>query len=393
MMNPGDTLKVTIKDNTNGLLTQVDDVTTAQSGFVVASGANGFMNTNPATCAGSAFDFHAEYDTAAQANQVPWAALEGGVLAEHEIGHFEPCSSVSSPEDISPLLPSGDADTHVNQVCNGGFEGASAVGEGPCATSQTGTTCSNSTTEGPTYGGQACNGSNLCESADAFCIPLGTRPITQNAVVTSFSWPVAGCQQNQFQNGDLDYDGSPYVADWPDGSPNHPTSYRYIGPFDAVGNSYPQTQFETDVGGSENDCVAGLTGGSTGCTAPPHGAKFYPFWTMTNNQSLDGLSTSQANPCVWNFGNDIPSITTNDFSQASQYGSSSARFAGTLISAPVANPTANGTCPRLTLASVSSGPAAGTPEAPAVPLLGLAALVAFGVGWGLRGRRRQRTTA
>lgn len=39
--------------------------------------------------------FHAEYSTASQQNQVPWAALEGGVLMQQEIGHFESCNSVA----------------------------------------------------------------------------------------------------------------------------------------------------------------------------------------------------------------------------------------------------------------------------------------------------------
>ena len=95
-MNPGDTLAVTIKDTSQGLLTEVTDLTTHQSGYMVASGRNGFMNTNYKTCAGTPFNFHAEYNTAAQQNQVPWAALEGGVLMEQEIGHFEACSSVTN---------------------------------------------------------------------------------------------------------------------------------------------------------------------------------------------------------------------------------------------------------------------------------------------------------
>jgi hypothetical protein len=95
-MNPGDVLKVSISDvpdsgspDIGGLKASVTDSTTGQTGFVVASAANGFQNTSMADCSGTPFSFHAEYSTAKKANQVPWAALEGGVLMEQEIGHGE----------------------------------------------------------------------------------------------------------------------------------------------------------------------------------------------------------------------------------------------------------------------------------------------------------------
>jgi hypothetical protein len=95
----------------------------------------------------------------------------------------------------------------------------------------------------------------------------GARTISVNGTPQTASWPVAGCQDNSFQNGDLDFDGSPYAADWPDGSSSHPTSFSYIGPF-TDGHRYPQIQFETDLGASEIDCNI-ATG--AGCTAPPLG--------------------------------------------------------------------------------------------------------------------------
>jgi hypothetical protein len=69
-------------------------LTTGQTGWVTASASNGFMNTNINTCDGTPFTFHAEYSSAKQVNQVPWAALEGGVLMEQEIGHSESCTSL-----------------------------------------------------------------------------------------------------------------------------------------------------------------------------------------------------------------------------------------------------------------------------------------------------------
>jgi hypothetical protein len=71
MMNPGDVLKVTIKNVPNsgspsvgGLKAVVTDVTTGKTGYIVASAANGFQNTNMADCTGTPFSFHAEYSSA-----------------------------------------------------------------------------------------------------------------------------------------------------------------------------------------------------------------------------------------------------------------------------------------------------------------------------------------
>ena len=68
---------------------------------MTASAGNGFMNTNYKTCAGTPFTFHAEYNTAAQQNQVPWAALEGGVLMQQEIGHSEVCASLANKDPVN----------------------------------------------------------------------------------------------------------------------------------------------------------------------------------------------------------------------------------------------------------------------------------------------------
>jgi hypothetical protein len=74
-----------------------------------------------------------------------------------------------------------------------------------------------------------------------------------------------------------------------------------------------------------------------GCTAPPQGAAFYPFWSLTN-QSASGA-------CVWNFGNDIANVTTNDFGKTAQYGAPDvARFGGTLTSPVMANPSLAANC-------------------------------------------------
>jgi hypothetical protein len=368
LMNAGDTLKVSIFEvpdggspNVGGLETRIDDLTTGQSGYMIASAANGFMHTAPSNCTGTPYSFHAEYDTAKQSNQVGWAALEGGVLMEHEIGHFEPCTGLSNSD---PISQTGFSDANVKQTCNGPFDplpSTSNTGEGPCNLMTM--TCMDSTTESTTYGGAFCTmSSTSCEFADGFCIPAGSRTITVNGAMQSWSQPIAGCQDNKFQNGDLDYDGSSYIADWPDGTSNHPTSFRYLGPFDEAGNQYPQAQFETDGPGSENNCNVNSPTAST-CKVPPDGAAFYPFWSITNTQGLTGITTTPANPCVWNFGNDIAGVTTNDFSKTAQYGTASSHYGGTLISAAMSNPAIASPCPTLTESGALPVPANQTTSA------------------------------
>ena len=306
---------------------------------MTASAANGFMNTNIADCSGTPFTFHAEYSTAKQQNQVPWAALQGGVLMEQEIGHGEVCNAVANRQPaVNPSGATGYTDPNVFQTCVGGSEGRHATGEGPCA----GAICQNATTQGPN-GPVACPTNNaatgaLCEFSDGYCFPKGTRIAFINGSPVKEVSRVAECNQERTQNGDLDFEGQPYLADWPNGSRNFPTTFQYIGPFTKGGHTYPKVQFETDVGGSENLCHV-MTG--VGCTAPPIGAKFYPFWSLS---PLFGGMGGHSKGCVWNFGNDQPN-TIKDFGRDAQYGTPDlAIYGGTLISAPMPNPQFTGRC-------------------------------------------------
>jgi hypothetical protein len=164
-------------------------------------------------------------------------------------------------------------------------------------------------------------------------------------------WRVAGCLANTFQKGDLDCDGVSYTLGWPDGTTGHPTPFAYLGPFDGNLKTYPTVQFETDVAGSEIQCNV-VTG--AGCTVPPVGATFYPYWTIGNggipgqsgngdnsDQFGNGNTSGQSNQrvlCNWNFGTTIPSVTKQTFGADAQYGTPDVtRFAGTIISQPVAN--------------------------------------------------------
>ncbi len=364
LMNPGDMLQVTIQDVSvpaysytvggqtltvpKGLALQatVDDLTTREAGTMTASAANGFMDTQGiirgpsntyslGNCSGVPFNFTAEYSSASPQNQVPWAALEGGVLMEDEIGHFEACSSVTHRMRLGTVA--GDAEVY--QSCLGGSEGNARPETGcslksgncPGATTQDGLACPPDQPRGVPNFGEGLS----CEYSDALCMPKGPRPVSNDGTVTSVSWPVAGCQVDYFQNGDLDFDGTPYQNDWPNGSSTTPTSFQYWGPFTNGSSTYPDVQFETDVPASEAFCNV-QTG--SGCTVPPVGASFYPFWTL-------GQSSSEPSPgptpftCAWNFGNTIPNVTKNSEGGDGEYGAPDlSRYAGTSISQIMPNP-------------------------------------------------------
>jgi hypothetical protein len=181
----------------------------------------------------------------------------------------------------------------------------------------------------------------LCEFSDGYCFPKGSRTVRINGHSARETWPVAGCNQEQFQNGDLDFEGNSYRADWPNGSSHFPQTFRYAGPLDGKGNPYPSIQFETDVAGSERLCNPD-TGAR--CTALPIGARFYPFWSLTKKQSL-AVPNVPKGICLWNFGNVITGVTTNAFGRTKEYGKPDlSRYGGTLTSPVEPNPELKPNC-------------------------------------------------
>ena len=141
---------------------------------------------------------------------------------------------------------------------------------------------------------------------------------------------VAGCL-NFALGGDVDFDGSSYVADWPDGTRNNATSLSFTAPrFGANGSkhyngTYPIMQFETDVLASETSCNP--TDG-TGCSVLPPGATFYPFYSVANQGNYG---------CVFEFGNITRGVNT--FGKLARYGTPNlAWYGGTASGGPVVNP-------------------------------------------------------
>jgi hypothetical protein len=259
LMNPGDLVRTHMFDASlaggkHALEVKVSDLTTRRSGFMIASAANGFMNTSFVTCDGTPFNFQPLFNTARQANSIGWSVLLSGILTEYETGHFEPCGSVTVPFAVN-------SDTSWT-FCHGAYEKA-----GPPDQS---------------FDGQ--------EDTDALCYKAGdthggTAPPDQ----------VTGCLDNFTQNGDLDFDGTPYYADWP----NSLTPKRFPSPFTEQqpttlgGATYSSIQFETDAPASELTTCTPHT--PSGCAVPPPHAPghFYPYYTQAK----------VAGKCVWEFGN------------------------------------------------------------------------------------------
>jgi hypothetical protein len=243
LMNQGDQLAIAMYDTPAGVTNIIQDETTGQSGFMIASAANGFQHLDVNTCAPTNYSFHPEFNTAKLHNVDSWTYLEANIGVAYELGHFEPADN---------------------------------------------------------------------DNDDGSCF---TGPL------------VPGCL-----GADLDYDGSSYLPDWPDGTSNTPTPALLHAPLsvDPGGEyvwNYPSLLFETEVLSTEATCEDD----GSGCTVPPSGATFYPFYA----QSGDGAN------CVLTFGNDILGSTVNDFGRDAEYGSPDLNwFFGTADSGVRANPCA-----------------------------------------------------
>jgi len=293
LMHPGDRIRVHIfnaalAEGGHALEVRIDDLTTGQSGFMQASKKNGFMQTQLRTCNGRPFNYQPEYSTAKPANIIPWAALETNISTQFEIGHFIPCTSVLFPSVLT--LP-GFSDTFW-QTCKGPYE-AGDVGEG-----------------GP-------------EISDAPCFPKGdthggTAPPNQ----------VTGCIMTTAQNGDLDYDGTSYRADWPSDLRPGPFPSPFLQEQPTTrGHLYPQIQFQTNAPASDIGCQPS----GEGCAVPiPDGiGNFYPYWTLANVRGK----------CVWEFGQMGNGRT---FGRTAQYGGPSAYFFANLESPIMPRPACRG---------------------------------------------------
>ncbi len=313
LMNPGDKISVHMFDapapappgeKAKAFEVVVKDLTTGQSGYMQASAANGFANTSIVDCSGSPFNFEPAYSTAAAGNVIPWAALQTNISTEFETGHFTPCTSVSQP-DVLPIAP-GVKDKFFNS-CAGPYEDAAPGGDG-------GTTV---------------------ETSDALCYRRGDT----HGFLQSDPNIMTGCEDNLYQNGDLDFDGSPYWKEWPTASTRTsslPASFVQSRPTSA-GHQYAQFLFQTDVALSEYTCSSAAP---TGCGAPPPSAPghFYPYWSQVKKGA----------GCTLEFGNVSSGNGVNDFGGYAQYGTVQFKELGYPL---ILSKTYNNNCPSSTARS------------------------------------------
>src|SRR5712692_187465 len=278
MMNSGDKITVTMHDTRHGLRINISDLTSGQSGFMVASAANGFAqvlfdpngkNCDPATH-NLPYDFHPMYSTSSEKTNVPWAAHTYNIAFADEIGHFDFCSGPGV------ITPTGNCPAN-------NMEG----GAGP-----------NSEKSDPNLDDQG-------------CFPASS----------SLQVQVAGCTGPNFG-----FDGQSYEPRWPDGNTqSHPTPILFSSPLTGRGYNvnYNRFAFEADLPAIESvighcDVFSGagcsLQPATDDCLgkkgAPPcTPADFYPFFSI---RKVSGR-------CMWQIGNHIPG-STNDFHQNSEYG-------------------------------------------------------------------------
>ena len=258
LMNPGDKVTIHMWDakiaGGRALEVRETDHTTGKSGFMIASAKNGFMTTNPFTCNGHPFNFQPAYNTARAQNVVPWGIGPYMINTQYEIGHFEACTSVTGP---ATFTDGSFKDTYYKH-CHGPYETSPDSGktfepnDAPCFR------------KGDTHGGTVAP--NLATGC----------PVFFNAI------------------GDLDYDGSPYWADWPHSLKAGPFPTPFLQRLPTSGgHRYPQIQFMTDTSATEFNTACNLVTGK-GCVLPPKGpGHFFPFFTLAK----------VSGKCVWEFGN------------------------------------------------------------------------------------------
>jgi hypothetical protein len=259
----------------------IDDLTRHTSGYMQASAANGFeyVDMNCDTAVGN---FQPEYNTAADGNIIPWAALQTNISTEYETGHFEPCTSVTG-KIANPFDPN-DSDGAYTK-CVGPYEGSDNEGN---------------------------------ETSDELCYPANDPHTGYDGTGSSVEGsPIAACQDNAQQNGDLDFDGTPYRTEWPTGAKPttlYPSSFVESLP-ETSGKQYSQWYIQTDVALSEDTCQATTT---KGCSVPPAGSEvdqpghkaFYPYWSEVDTGGT----------CTIEFGNVSSGSGVDDFGQDAQYG-------------------------------------------------------------------------
>jgi hypothetical protein len=290
LMNPGDTIRFHMFDapapgGGDAFEVVMDDLTTHQTGFMQASAANGFQTTSMADCSGTPFNFQPEFSTAKPGNINSWGADQVDISTVFETGHWEPCTSLSNEITPNPLDPGDTGGLY--DTCASPYENAPGIQR------------------------------TSAEIGNAVCYYAGDTHPGYNGVGSSTPPDeMTGCQDNLYQNGDLDFVGPPYYrGEWPTGLfPTNLDPSSFLEQFPTSnGQQYSQFHFQTDIALSEWECGGGnyanASASAAGCTVPPVGpGGFYPYWSQTQGNGT----------CALEFGNVSRGVTT--FGRDKQYG-------------------------------------------------------------------------
>ena len=226
---------------------------------MTASAANGFGQVkfapSPSTqCKNIPYDFHPMYSTSSPQTTVPWAAATYNVAMDTEVGHFDYCNNVDST--------------------TGSCLGNEGVGK------------NSEPADGDDFGCWAPSASSLIK--------------------------IGGCE-----GSNIGYDGTSYLADWPNGSSNRPTNFIFTSPLTGAhfDTNYSSVGFNTDLPAIEDNIGTCDTSTGAGCTIIPptddgSPAQFYPFYST--GHALGG--------CAWTVGTNYPGFSTNNYGAHQQYG-------------------------------------------------------------------------
>ena len=283
-MNPGDELIVTLADTEHGLKITVHDLTTGQTGFMVASGVNGFASVRWDPTGNNCdfathnlqHDFHPAYATSSEHTRVPGAAHSYNIAFSDEIGHFEYCSSVAEEFGACTSLKGKDKKPGLDDVVcvDSGFLAAfGLIPIGGCIDTD-------ADFDGVTYRNNTWPGSFKDPVQDAL---FHTEPVM-------FSSPLFTDRNGHMEN----FSRVAFEAD------------------------LPRIEF-----GTTPPCQRHLSNPADkhpghGCVNPPKGAAFYPFFSTR----LD------SHGCRWQLGGPFIPGTLDDFggNSAAEFGDILALF-------------------------------------------------------------------
>ena len=146
---------------------------------MIASAANGFMNTSITDCSGTPFNFQPEYNSARAQNLIPWGFGPYMINSQFEIGHFEPCASL-----VNPVTDTGDTfyTNCVGLYDSSAENSALEPDDAPCYPF------------GDTHGGTAApNLSETINQLQGLPVPLGWTPqLLQRTEPSAWAFSLAG---------------------------------------------------------------------------------------------------------------------------------------------------------------------------------------------------------